>query len=69
MLMPSTISYLAYFGALVTILSLAFGTFTQQLISYSMYPIPSSHADLLPGNIPRAETWQNFTGNPAEGGT
>nr|KAK5444628.1 hypothetical protein LTR18_004332 [Exophiala xenobiotica] len=59
--------YLAYFGALVTILSLAFGTFTQQLISYSMYPIPSSHADLLPGNIPQAETWQNFTGNPAEG--
>jgi hypothetical protein len=62
-------SYLAYLGAHVTILSLAFGTFTQQLISYRMSPIPASQADLLPGNIPRAETWQEFTGNPAEGGT
>jgi len=60
--------YLASFGAIVTILSLGFGAFTQQLIAYSRFAVPADETNLLPGNIPRTETWQKFTGNPAEGG-
>jgi hypothetical protein len=47
-------------------MSLAFGVFTQQLITITNFPITSRDANLLPGNIPRAETWQYYSGNPAE---
>ncbi|KIV83869.1 hypothetical protein PV11_05858 [Exophiala sideris] len=57
--------YLAHFGAIITILSLAVGTFNQQLISYSQYP--TNTPSLQPGNLPRAEVWNDFEGNPAEG--
>ena len=50
----------------MTILSLAFGTFAQQLLVFENLPI--ADPSLLPGNIPRSETWQSWTGNPAEDG-
>ena len=58
--------WVASSGALVTILALAFGTFTQQLLSFEKLPV--TVGTLKPTNIPHAETWQSFTGNFAEGG-
>ena len=58
--------WFAYVGAVVTIISLAFGTFVQQLLAFENMPI--TDVRLLPGNIPRSQTWQNWTGNPAEAG-
>jgi Na+/citrate or Na+/malate symporter len=58
--------WFAYVGAVVTVISLAFGTFVQQLLAYENLPI--TDPALLPGNIPRSDTWQHWTGNPAEGG-
>ena len=53
-------------GAMVTITALAFTTFTQQLIAIRSFPV--NEDSLKPGNLPRSELWNNFTGNPAEGG-
>jgi hypothetical protein len=50
-------------GAFITILSLAFGTFTQQLLAIGYLPVVNPPSELQPGNIPRAETWANFTGS------
>ncbi len=58
--------WLAYTGALVTISSFVFGTFTQQLIAYIEFPITSGI--LQAKNVDHIEYWQNFTGNMAEGG-
>ena len=54
--------WIAYIGAIVTILSLAFGAFTQQLIAINQFPVPIRDASLQPGNIPRAETCQYNSG-------
>ncbi|KAL1969877.1 hypothetical protein VTN77DRAFT_7386 [Rasamsonia byssochlamydoides] len=59
--------YLAYLGAIITILSLPFGTFTQQLVAIDNLVVTDPHSGLLAGNIPRSETWQDWKGNPAEG--
>ena len=61
-------SYLAYLGAIVTILSLAFGTFTQQLLSIENYPTAAEGNITGPGNIPRSQTWQQTAGDIVEGG-
>jgi hypothetical protein len=53
-------------GAIVTILSLAFGTFTQQLIAVQNVVVTNLNSPLLPGNIPRSENWTHVDGNPAE---
>ncbi len=58
--------WLAYAGALVTISSFVFGTFTQQLIAYIEFPITSGI--LQPKNVDHIESWQNFTGDMEEGG-
>ena len=55
--------WLALYGALVTILCIAFGTFTQQLLVIRLFS--SQAPSIAPGNIQRAQTWQNFSGNPA----
>jgi hypothetical protein len=60
--------YLAYLGATVTILSLAFGTFTQQLLSIENYPIATGGNAAGPGNMPRSRTWQQTAGDIVEGG-
>jgi hypothetical protein len=60
---------ISYFGAIVVIVSLAFGTFTQQLISIVTLPLKDGGpGDLAPGNIPNSHLWYNSTGNAAEGG-
>lgn len=61
--------WLSYIGAVVVILSLAFGAFTQQLIGIVSLPVRAGDAnDLAAGNIPNSQTWANSTGNPAEDG-
>jgi hypothetical protein len=61
--------WLSYIGAIVVIVSLAFGTFTQQLIGIVSLPVrDGGTSNLAPGNIPNSQTWANFTGNPAEAG-
>jgi hypothetical protein len=60
--------YLAYLGATVTILSLAFGTFTQQLLSVENYSIAAEGNVAGPGNMPRSQTWQQTAGDVVEGG-
>ena len=55
--------WLALYGALVTILCIAFGAFTQELLVIRLFS--SEAPSITPGNIQRAQTWQNFTGNPA----
>lgn len=44
----------AWSGCMITILSLVFSTFTQQLISIELVPMSN---DTSPGNIPRSETY------------
>ena len=59
--------WLSYIGAIVIIVSLAFGAFTQQLIGIVNLPISDDGpSDLMAGNIPHSEIWANLTGNPAE---
>jgi hypothetical protein len=53
-------------GAIITILSLGLGTFTQQLIAINNFAVTDPASHLNPGNIPRAENWTRWTGNPAE---
>ena len=59
---------LACFGALLTIVSLAFSAFTQQLVTYDLQVPAAPDSPLSPGNIARVETYDQFQGNPAEGG-
>ena len=54
--------WLALYGALVTILCIAFGAFTQELLV--IRPFSSEAPSITPGNIQRAQTWQNYTGSP-----
>ncbi|KAF2422356.1 hypothetical protein EJ08DRAFT_682680 [Tothia fuscella] len=54
---------LACLGALITILSLTFGTFTQQLLAIESLPVVDPLSKLAPGNIPRSETWMNYSGS------
>lgn len=48
------------------VLSLAIGTFAQQLLVITTLPISNMSSSLQPGNIPRAEYYDNWHGNPAE---
>ena len=58
---------LALTGAFVTIVSLGFGTFTQQLITITRAPaIYNSSLGLGPGNILRAESFVYASGAPYE---
>jgi hypothetical protein len=52
--------YLAILGALISIMSLAFGTFTQQMISFEPFPIKNLTTPSSPGNILRSETYDSF---------
>ena len=56
--------WLAYAGALVTMFSFVFGTFTQQLIAYVEFPITSGI--LQPKCVDRVEIFSDFVGDPAE---
>ena len=58
-------SWLAYTASIVTIISLLFGTFTQQLITMKTFPVNDD--DLNPGNVPWSTSWTNWTGRPSEG--
>ena len=60
--------WLSYIGSIIVIVSIFFGTFTQQVITFQNFAI-SPDDPTLPqaGNIPRSTFWANFTGNPAEG--
>ena len=58
--------WLTLLGCIISILSLAIGTFTQQLISIENMPVRNNSSRLQPGNIQRAEVYENLTGNPAE---
>ena len=53
--------WLALYGALVTILCIPFGAFTQELLVIRLFS--SEAPSITPGNIQRAQTWQNYTGN------
>ncbi|KAI9715404.1 MAG: hypothetical protein M1828_000864 [Chrysothrix sp. TS-e1954] len=61
-------SWLAYLAAMITIVSLSFSLFTQQLLAFKSFPVFSK--ELRPGNIARMEYfgYSNYDGNPAEGG-
>ena len=61
------IRYLSLIGAIISVLSLAIGTFTQQLITIRNIPVHDLNSTLSPGNIPRTEYYSTFSGNPAEG--
>lgn len=56
--------WLACCGALVTILSLAFSFFIQQLLTFELFP--TYNVALQPGNVPRSEIWKGWTGDPSE---
>ena len=58
-------SWLAYSCALVTLVSLVFGTFTQQLLALKPFAVSSEL--LQPGSLPHSEYWQTKTGRPSEG--
>ncbi|KAJ9604775.1 hypothetical protein H2200_010890 [Cladophialophora chaetospira] len=58
--------WLACICALMTIVSLAFGTFVQQLLAVGRFPIYDLKSALQPGNIPRTEIFRYYAGNPAE---
>ncbi|TKA56740.1 hypothetical protein B0A55_12388, partial [Friedmanniomyces simplex] len=59
---------LACLGALITILSLAFSAFMQQVVTYDRMVAADPGSPLAPGNLARVETYTEFRGNPAEGG-
>ena len=61
----SSYSWLAYVASIITIVSLLFGTFTQQLITIKTFPV--NDAALNPGNVPWSTSWTNWTGRPSEG--
>lgn len=48
---------MAVIGCSITILSLGYSTFIQQLVGYEMLP---SHNGTLLANIPRTETWDQL---------
>ena len=52
--------WLALYGALTTILSISFGAFMQELLVIRLFS--SEAPSVTPGNIQRAQTWQNYTG-------
>lgn len=49
----------------MTIISLGFGTFAQQLLAVGDLRV--TDRALNPGNIARSETWRSFTGRPSQG--
>lgn len=51
---------MAITGCLITILSLAYSTFVQQLIGIELLPL---YDDYGIGNIPRSETWDQQIGH------
>ena len=58
-------SWLAHMAAMVTVISLVFGTFTQQLITIRTFPV--NDPVLNPGNVAWTDSWDNFTGRASEG--
>jgi len=56
------IRVLAYLAALVMTMSIAFGTFLQQVVGFDGLVPVASNSDLLPGNLPRSESWTAFHG-------
>ncbi|KAK3117661.1 hypothetical protein LTR53_000790 [Teratosphaeriaceae sp. CCFEE 6253] len=58
---------LTCFGALLTIVSLGFSAFTQQLVAYDLQVPTAPNSPLAPGNLARVETYDQYQGNPAEG--
>lgn len=59
--------WVSYAGSLIVVVSLAFGAFTQQLISIENVAVAKASPSVsLPGNLPRSNTWISWTGNPAE---
>ena len=60
--------WLSYLGSVIIIVSIFFGTFTQQVIIIQNFPVPQDGpVQFRAGNIPRSNMWNNWTGNPAEG--
>lgn len=58
--------WLMWLGALIMILSLAIGTFTQQLIINKNIAVTSPTSALRPGNIAWSQYYNDSHGNPAE---
>jgi hypothetical protein len=58
LLISSGIRIAACFGCAITILSLAFSTFTQQLISIELVPLANTTS---PGNLAHSETYSQPT--------
>ncbi|TKA63883.1 hypothetical protein B0A55_10145 [Friedmanniomyces simplex] len=57
---------LAFAAALAIIASLAFGTSLQQILSFvSLVPV-AADSELLPGNLPRSESWTAVHGSPSQ---
>ena len=55
--------WLVLYGALVTILCITFGAFTQELLVIRLFS--SEAPSITPGNIQRTQTWQDYSGNLA----
>ena len=58
--------WLACIAAILTIISLGFSTFVQQLLAVGQFPITDHESILQPGNIPQTESFLYYGGNPSE---
>lgn len=61
--MPPESSWLAYAGAIVTLVSLIFGTFTQQLLAIRSFPV-INEPEKQTGPIPPTVAWDSYEGSP-----
>ncbi|CZR60656.1 uncharacterized protein PAC_10552 [Phialocephala subalpina] len=64
-IVPVRLRYLAILGAFISVLSLGFGTFTQQLISLEALVIKDPGSPLSTGNLLHSEMYQSFVAGPA----
>lgn len=52
---------LVHIGCMITIFSLAYSTFTQQLVNLVL--LPGSGVNAALGNLPRCEAWEVYDGD------
>ncbi|TKA62695.1 hypothetical protein B0A55_10533 [Friedmanniomyces simplex] len=57
---------LAFAAALAIVASLAFGTSLQQILSFASLVPVAAESGLLPGNLPRSESWTAVYGSPSQ---
>lgn len=53
--------HLATIGAILTIASIAFDIFTQQVLGYATITLPGSPADFSTGSVPRLESFSDYS--------